>query len=722
MKTLVITEKPSVGRDLAKVLGRFKNKEGYLENEQFIVSWAVGHLVELAAPEDYNPALKRWSLHALPFIPGEFLHKVIPETARQFQVLKDLLLSPRVNLIVNACDAGREGENIFRRIYTQADCAKEVKRLWLRETTPAAVRAAFENLRENRELDSLAVAAAARAQADWLVGINATRAFTCRHKELLSVGRVQTPTLALIVAREREIRNFQAAKYWEVWATFRKDTGETYRGKWLADKKDRFSSAAAAREMAAVCLNNRESVVSAVEEKEVKEPPPLLFNLNDLQKEANQKHGLTAGQTLQAAQVLYEKYKLITYPRTESRHLTTLLAKTISKRIAALATAAEYQPFVPGHLPPLSRRYVDDARVTDHHALLITETKPRLAGLGRPEQIVYDLVARRLLAVFYPAARSNVTRVITAAGRETFLSRGKVELEKGWKIVYPASEKKDEEEQVLPPLTAGEQVFLEEANALEKQTKPPPRYTEATLLAAMEKAGRFVEDKEMQDILKAAGGIGTPATRAAIIERLIQVGYVKRQKKTLFPTTKGEALIDLVPEEVKSPELTARWEQGLLEIEAGEQKPEQWLGAIKDFTAQIITLVKTQEAAASTKVWIGTRTRAGAGPGPPAPGAEPAAGSNVSPEQEILGKCPLCGKDVREFSKGYGCTGWKEGCRFVVWKEIAGKKITPAQAKSLLKKGHTGLIKGFRARAGKAFSAALALNEEGKVIFSFLRD
>jgi DNA topoisomerase-3 len=474
--------------------------------------------------------------------------------------------------------------------------------------------------------------------------------------------------------------------------------------------------------MAAACLNNRESVVSAVEEKEVKEPPPLLFNLNDLQKEANQKHGLTAGQTLRAAQVLYEKYKLITYPRTESRHLTTLLAKTISKRIAALATAAEYQPLIPGHLPPLSRRYVDDARVTDHHALLITETKPRLASLGRPEQIVYDLVARRLLAVFYPAARYNVTRVITAAGRETFLSRGKVELEKGWKIVYPASEKKDEEEQVLPPLTAGEQVFLEEANALEKQTKPPPRYTEATLLAAMEKAGRFVEDKEMQDILKAAGGIGTPATRAAIIERLIQVGYVKRQKKTLFPTTKGEALIDLVPEEVKSPELTARWEQGLLEIEAGEQKPEQWLGAIKDFTAQIITLVKTQEAAASTKVWIGTRTRAGAGPGPPAPGAEPAAGSNVSPEQEILGKCPLCGKDVREFSKGYGCTGWKEGCRFVVWKEIAGKKITPAQAKSLLKKGHTGLIKGFRARAGKAFSAALALNEEGKVIFSFLRD
>ncbi|MCL6448392.1 MAG: DNA topoisomerase 3 [Armatimonadetes bacterium] len=719
MKTLIITEKPSVGRDIAKVLGRFKTREGYLENEQFIVSWAIGHLVELAEPEDYNPALKKWSLHTLPFIPGEFLLKVIPETARQFQVLKELLLSPQVGLIVNACDAGREGENIFRRIYAQAGCAREVKRLWLRETTPAAIRLAFENLRENRELDNLAVAAAARAQADWLVGINATRAFTCRHKELLSVGRVQTPTLALIVAREREIRNFKAAKYWEVWATFRKSTGETYRGKWFADKTDRFPSAEAAREMVAACRNNRESVVSAVEEKEVKEPPPLLFNLNDLQKEANQKHGLTAEQTLRAAQALYEKHKLITYPRTESRHLSALLAKTIPQRMAALAAAAEYQPLIPGHLPPLSRRYVDDARVTDHHAIIITETKPESASLSRPEQIVYDLVARRLLAIFYPDARYNVTRVITAAGKETFLSRGKVELEKGWKKVYPTGDKKDEEEQLLPPLAQGERVFLEEIDALEKQTKPPPRYTEATLLAAMEKAGKFVEDKEMQDILKAAGGIGTPATRAAIIERLIQVGYVKRQKKTLFPTAKGEALIDLVPEEVKSPELTARWEQGLLEIETGEQKPEQWLEAIKDFTAQIVTLVKTQAAAGAG---IGAGTKAGSDIGIPGAGPQPAAGGNVRPEQEILGKCPLCGKDVREFPKGYGCTGWKEGCRFAIWKEIAGKKISPAQAKSLLKKGRTGVIKGFRSRAGKTFNAALALNEEGKVIFSFPRD
>ncbi len=692
MKTLMITEKPSVARDIASVLGRFRDKNGYLENDRFIISWAVGHLVELAEPEDYDPALKKWSLNTLPFIPEDFRLKVTPGTARQFQILKNLLLSPEVSLIINACDAGREGENIFRRIYTLAGCAKEVKRLWLRETTPEAIRLALENLREHHALDDLAAAAAARAQADWLVGINATRAFTCRHKELLSVGRVQTPTLALIVQREREIRNFRASLYWEVWAIFRKEGGETYRGKWFAGEVEKFASVEAAREVVEACRQAGNCFVTSVEEKEVKEPPPLLFNLNDLQKEANQKHGLTAGQTLQAAQALYERHKLITYPRTESRHLSSLLAATIQKRIAALKAAGEYRPLIPGHFPRLSRRYVDDAKVTDHHAIIVTETKPQLANLNRHEQIVYDLVARRLLSIFYPDARYNVTRVITTAGQETFLSRGKVELERGWKKVYSVFEKKDEEEQNLPPLTAGEQVLLAEIEPLEKQTKPPPRYTEATLLAAMEKAGKFLEDKEMQDILKAAGGIGTPSTRAAIIERLIQVGYVKRQKKVLVPTAKGEALIDLVPEEVKSPELTARWEQGLFEIEAGQQKPEQWLAAIKDFTAHIVQTVKSQDLVAGAENYL---------------------------YKEILGKCPLCTKDVVEFPKGYGCTGWKDGCRFVIWKEIAGKKISSAQAKALLKKGRTGMLKGFRSQAGKIFNAALRLNEEGRVVFDF---
>ncbi|MGQ9824178.1 MAG: DNA topoisomerase 3 [Desulfotomaculales bacterium] len=703
MKTLVITEKPSVGRDIARVLGQFKTREGYLENEQFIVSWAVGHLVELAEPEDYSPALKKWSLDTLPFIPEEFLLKVIPETARQFQVLKELLLSPRVGLVINACDAGREGENIFRRIYAQAGCAKEVKRLWLRETTPAAIRQAFQNLRENRELDTLAVAAAARAQADWLVGINATRAFTCKHGELLSVGRVQTPTLALITGREKEIRNFRPSPYWEIWATFKKGNGQKYEGKWFREDLDRFASAQGAQEIVGKFSPDQEGTILAVEEKEVKEPPPLLFNLNDLQKEANQKYGLTAEQTLRAAQALYEKYKLLTYPRTESRHLSTLLAKTLDKRISALKKVPDYSSFVPEKLPFLSRRYVDDAKVTDHHAIIITETEPKTAILNRTEKLVYDLVARRLLAIFYPAARYRIIRAVTGTGGESFLSRGRVEVEPGWKAIYRPVEKKDEEEQILPALSPEERVILEEIRSVEKQTKPPPRYTEASLLAAMERAGKFLENKEMQEILTAAGGLGTPSTRAAIIERLIAVGYIKRQKKTLVPTLKGEALIDLVPEEIKSPELTARWEQGLCEIESGRRGAQEWLAAIKEFTARIITAVKNDKNSAEKIKNVNKNGQNGGYPH----------------SEESLGNCPLCGRQVLEFPKGYGCSGWKEGCRFVIWKRIAGKIIPPGQVKALLEKGQTATLKGFLSRTGKKFNAALKLNEEGKVIFHF---
>jgi DNA topoisomerase-3 len=703
MKTLVIAEKPSVGRDIARVLGQFKTREGYVENEKFIVSWAIGHLVELAEPEEYSPALKKWSLDTLPFIPDEFLLKVIPETARQFQVLKELLLSPRVSLVINACDAGREGESIFRRIYTLAGCTKEVKRLWLRETTPAAIRQAFENLRENRELDTLAVAAAARAQADWLVGINATRAFTCKHGELLSVGRVQTPTLALITGREKEIRNFRPSPYWEIWATFKKKNGQKYEGKWFRRDLDRFASAQRAQEIVDKFSPDQEGTILAVEEKEVKEPPPLLFNLNDLQKEANQKYGLTAEQTLRAAQALYEKYKLLTYPRTESRHLSTLLAKTLDKRISALKKVPDYSSFVPEKLPFLSRRYVDDSKVTDHHAIIITETEPKTAILNRTEKLVYDLVARRLLAIFYPAARYRIIRAVTGTGGESFLSRGRVEVEPGWKAIYRPVEKKDEEEQILPALSPEERVILEEIKSVEKQTKPPPRYTEASLLAAMERAGKFLENKEMQEILTAAGGLGTPSTRAAIIERLIAVGYIKRQKKTLVPTLKGEALIDLVPEEIKSPELTARWEQGLCEIESGRQGAREWLAAIKEFTARIITAVKNDKNSAEK---IKNVKKNGQNEGYPH-------------SEESLGNCPLCGRKVLEFPKGYGCSGWKEGCRFVIWKKIAGKVIPPGQVKALLEKGQTATLKGFSSRTGKKFNAALKLNEEGKVIFHF---
>ncbi|MGB9859687.1 MAG: DNA topoisomerase, partial [Moorellaceae bacterium] len=544
------------------------------------------------------------------------------------------------------------------------------------------------------ELDNLAAAAEARAQADWLVGINATRAFTCRHNRLLSVGRVQTPTLALVVAREREIRAFKPEPYFEVWATFRKSTGETYRGKWFREKQDRLQDEQGAGNL--VKQITAGGMVEKIEQEEVRERPPQLFNLNDLQKEANKKYGFTAQKTLDAAQALYEKHKLLTYPRTDSRHLTAALIRdTLAGRLEALATIPEYAALVPINLPQLGKRYVDDSKVSDHHALIPTAVNPDLSKLSAVEQKVYDLVARRFLAIFYPDARYAVTRVVTTAGGESFLSQGRVELDRGWKAVYgqqeeDGAENKDEESQALPQLLEGEEVAVQGVEVKAKQTRPPQRYTEATLLAAMENAGRLVEDKEMADTLKTVGGIGTPATRAAIIERLVQVGYLRREKKNLLPTEKAEILIDLVPEEVKSVELTARWEEGLKEIEEGQRDCKEWLEGIKNFTTEVVRMAREQEAA---------------------PRAEP--------DREVLGQCPLCGREVMESPKSYSCSGYKEGCKFAIWKEIAGKKITVNQVKELLQKGKTGVIKGFKSKTDKKFDAALALGEGGRVDFEF---
>nr|WP_109206281.1 type IA DNA topoisomerase [Moorella sp. Hama-1] len=689
-----MTEKPSVARDLAAALGSFRSQGGYLENGQYYISWALGHLLELAEPEDYDPTLKKWSLEQLPFIPREFTLKPISSGRKQLAVIKGLVQAPDVSAVVNACDAGREGELIFRRIYTWCKGQKPVKRLWLSEATSAAIKEAFRHLRVGEELDNLAAAAEARAQADWLVGINATRAFTCRHKRLLSVGRVQTPTLALVVAREREIRAFKPEPYFELWATFRKNTGATYQGKWFQEKQDRLPEKKEAGDLAGRI--GAGGAVETVEQKEAREQPPQLFNLNDLQKEANKKYGLTAQQTLDAAQALYEKHKLLTYPRTDSRHLTAALVRdTLAGRLQALAGIPAYASLVPKTLPQLGKRYVDDSKVSDHHALIPTAASPDSSKLNPAEQKVYDLVARRFLAIFYPDARYAVTRVVTTAGGESFLSQGRVELDQGWKAVYGqqeegGAENKDEESQALPQLAEGEAVAVQGVEVKAKQTRPPQRYTEATLLAAMENAGRLVEDKEMADTLKAAGGIGTPATRAAIIERLIKVGYLQREKKNLLPTEKGETLIGLVPEEVKSVELTARWEEGLKEIEEGRRDCKEWLEGIKNFTMEVVQMAREQEAA---------------------PAAEPG--------REALGQCPLCGREVMEYPKSYGCSGYKEGCKFAIWKEIAGKKITAGQAKELLQKGKTGVIKGFKSKAGKKFDAALALGEEGRVGFEF---
>jgi DNA topoisomerase-3 len=408
---------------------------------------------------------------------------------------------------------------------------------------------------------------------------------------------------------------------------------------------------------------------------------------------------MTAQKVLDTAQALYEKHKLITYPRTDSRHLTGALARdTLQKRLAALEKCPEYGELVrrirPGMMP--GKRHIDDAGVTDHHAIIPTEVTPDPAALNPAERQVYDLVVRRFLAMFYPPAVYDETAVVTEVGGETFKSGGRVEIEPGWKAVYGPEEKeekdgKDEdgESQPLPPLAEGETVGVEEAGAVERQTKPPKRYTEATLLAAMENAGRLVDDREMAETLKAAGGIGTPATRAAIIETLIKRGYIERRKKTLVPTPRGEALVDLVPEKLKSVELTAQWEDGLRRIEEGLDDARLWLVGLKNFTVEMVAMAKEQEA------------------------------NGAVHQKEVIGRCPLCGRDVLEYTKSYGCSGYRDGCNFAIWKETAGKKITAKQAQELLQKGRTGVIKGFKSKAGKSFDAMLTLGEDGKVNFEF---
>lgn len=682
-----------MARDLAAALGRFQNKEGYMENNSYIITWAIGHLVKLADPEDYDPQLKKWAMETLPILPDNIKLKANLKTKKQFNIVKQLVNRPDIKQLICATDAGREGELIFRYIYRLSGCKKPFMRLWLSETTPAAIKKAFSSLRPGHELNNLAAAAQARSQSDWLIGINATRAFTVRHNNLLSVGRVQTPTLALIVNREREINNFTPTPYWELYAEFTGTGERSFLGKWFQGKTSRFDKpddAAALQSKVAGQLGK----ILQVEEKEITDLPPLLLNLNDLQKEANKKFGLPAAKTLAVAQTLYESKKLLTYPRTDSRHLTKELAGTIPARLAALSGMHDYAQFVTVALGAgtLGKRYVDDGKVSDHTALIPTDVKPDLDKLSTEERRIYDLVVRRFLASFFPAAKYRQTQVITEIAGETFATTGKVQLEYGWKAVYkPVDDDrtKSDDEQTLPSLVQGETVQTTKTEILEKVTKPPKRYTEASLLAVMEGAGRLLDDRELKDAMK-GHGLGTPATRAAIIERLLQVGYIERKQKTLLPTTKGESLIDLVPDIIKSPEMTGQWEKTLSDIESGTAKAEEFMAGIIKLIRQIVELARSQQSS-----------------------------NQVVTNREALGKCPLCGRDIVEYPKSYSCSGYREGCKMTIWKKIAGKKITAKQAQTLLLKGKTAVLKGFKSNAGKEFQAALALGQDGKVNLEF---
>ncbi len=730
-KPLIIAEKPSAARAIAEALGGFSRREGYLESDRYRLSWAIGHLVEQKAPEEYDPRWKRWSLESLPILPERFGLKVVAKTKRQFQVLAKL--ARQAPELINACDAGREGELIFRYICEMAGVQAPVRRLWVSALTREAIRKAFADLRPQSEYDRLYQSALCRARGDWLVGMNATRAFTVKWGELLSVGRVQTPTLALLVRREREIAAFVPEDYWEVHADFRTADGKrTYRGKWFGPDGDRLKKREEAEAIAAR-VQAQPGTVESVTEKPVTEKPPQLFDLTALQREANRRFGLTAAATLKAAQSLYEA-KLITYPRTDSRYLSRDLVRTLPGVLRALSGQPDFAQAAAGadlkRVHPGNFRVVNDAKVTDHHAIIPTAERP--TKLGAVEAKIYGLIARRFLAQFYPEARYMETEVITRVGPhpDRFRSRGRRVLQEGWRTVEPPpaparkrrSDGDDEQEQSgpLPPLTQGEAVIADQTEVKEKQTRPPRRYTEASLLAAMESAGRAIDDEELREAMKGRG-LGTPATRAAIIERLKEVGYITREKKHLVPTPKGHRLVELSEaagaQVLLSAELTGEWEKRIADIQGGSYDPDRFMAEIRELTVHLVELARKAPATSGPSE--------GKTPGeePGRSGAEAAyteGPASDASQQPTAGACPLCGRPVIRGGRDWRCE--TEGCPLRIPTWLCGKLIDAGVAGQLLTQGRTALIRGFRSpRTGRSFSAYLVLRE-GSVAFEFPPD
>ncbi|MCC7104299.1 MAG: DNA topoisomerase 3 [Chloroflexi bacterium] len=710
--TLVVAEKPSVGRDLATSLpGTFEKHEGYLEADGFVVTWAVGHLVALAEPDEYDERYKKWRKADLPIVPTEFkLRPADQRSSKQLAIIQRLMRRRDVNRVVNACDAGREGELIFVYIWQTAGVDKPVERLWISSLTPRAIGEGFARLRPGSEMASLEQAARSRSEADWLIGMNATRAATIRGRLALggvvSLGRVQTPTLALLVRRESEVCAVVPEDYWLVQATFDGQARARYAGRWFNGEQTRLKTAEQAETIAAK-VRDKPGVVRSVERKEQTEAPPLLYDLTSLQRDANRRFGFSASRTLRAAQSLYEDKKSLTYPRTSSRYLSSDLIqrlKPTAEMLAPLSPLAEGARYALGLEKLPLRRVVDDAKIGDHHAIIPTLSTHHVEKFSEDERRIFDLVARRFLAVFHPPARYARTTVITEVESESFRTRGRVTLEVGWRGLYgavpdeplPRQEDDETEGGELPPLEQGQPVRCVEAESEMRTTKPPPRYNEATLLSAMETAGKLVDDSALREAMKERG-LGTPATRAEIIETLIRREYVGRNGKELTPTPTGMQVIALLETHpLTSAELTGDWEQRLNEMEHGRADRSRFMRDVADFTRQTVEQISSLE-----------------------PG-------EMRPERVVIGACPRCGARtgsvIRENSKGYGCTSWKSkdepGCGFVIWKKVAGRSITPEIARQLVEQGRTNeVLTGFRSRAGKPFRARLLLDQDGQVVF-----
>src|SRR5207249_4434000 len=734
-KFLIITEKPSVASDIAKALGGFKKGKDYYENEKYLISWAVGHLFTLAVPASMKEQDK-WDMKKLPIMPMEFELEPAEKMSGRVNVLRKLIKDKNVSEIINACDAGREGELIFRYITQYARTKKTIKRLWLQSMTPEAIRDAFARLRSDAEMQPLASAARSRNEADWLVGINATRAFTLRlsggrGSSVTSLGRVQTPTLTIIVDRENKIKELKPRELHEIIGTFRPAVaGGEYAGRWFdeAFEKDEDETERTQRLLARLQLNlpdaeqrlesangslwdehraparlwhreiaeaiqrkcsGKNGIVELEEKKPSTQVAPQLYDLTALQREANSRFGFSAKRTLQIAQALYEKHKAITYPRTDSRALPEDYLPTVRSTLGKIdpAPAGFARRVLDNNWVKPNKRIFNNAKVGDHFAIIPTGAVPR--SLDNHEHAIFDMVTKRFVAVFFPPAQYENTTRITRVEGEPFKTEGKILVAPGWLEVYGREATGDKPEENLPPVTQGEHVETVRIEIKTEQTRPPARYNEATILSAMEAAGKLVEDEELRDAMKEKG-LGTPATRASIIETLISAHYLVRQGKELQPTPKAIQTITLLKNavpELTSPELTGEWEFRLHEIEHRKLTRDAFMRDIRKLTNDIVGKAKHFHP------------------------------DEHMPDSEPFGQCPKCGAPIIERFKSFTCTN--EECDFTIWKTIAGRLLSREEFETLVRYKQVGPLGGFRSRKGKRFHALLKLSDDFKAEFDF---
>ena len=697
-KSLIIAEKPSVANDLARALGGFHKEADHFESDKYIISSALGHLVELALPSELDVKRGKWSFANLPIIPEKFHLRPIEKTKARFNMLKKLMKREDVDLLINACDAGREGELIFRYLVKLADVKKPVKRLWLQSMTADSIRDAFNHLRPEEEMVPLSKAAVCRSESDWLVGINGTRAMTAFNNraggfQLTPVGRVQTPTLAILAEREDKIHHFKARNYYEVFGDFEVKAG-SYRGRWFREdfakdgdedaRAERIWEQAQADEIKKRCLGK--IGVATEEKKPTTQAPPLLYDLTSLQRDANGR-GFSAKRTLQIAQQLYERFKVVTYPRTDSRYLPEDYVPTVKATLSKIENP-HARTVLDNQWVKHSKRIFNNAKISDHFAIIPTGTVPH--GLDEVQQKIYDMIVRRFISVFFPAAQFEVTTRITRVDKDTFKTDGKIIKDPGWLAVYgreAASEQGEESLVAIKPNEAAKVLDIEVTN---NETKPPARFTEATLLSAMEGAGKLVEDEELREAMSEKG-LGTPATRSTIIEGLIHDGYVHRQGRELIATAKGLALITLLrgigADELTSPEMTGEWEYKLKRMARGDWKRNDFMAHIRQFTREVVERAKNFE------------------------------GDSVSGNFEPLDvKCPKCGGGpFEETYRTFKC----RSCDLLIWKTMAGRAFERWELEKLLTEGKVGPLEGFRSKLGRKFNAEVKLGEEFKPVFDF---